>query len=78
MKPIAVELKAIRTSKKISQESLAYACGLSRNYVGVIEKGENKISLEVFLKLCAGLQIHPNQILDKFSKEDLETLLFEQ
>jgi transcriptional regulator with XRE-family HTH domain len=56
---------------------LAYACGLSRNYVGVIEKGENRISLEVFLKLCAGLQIHPNQILDKFSKEDLETLLFE-
>ncbi len=63
--------------KKISQESLAYSCGLSRNYVGVIEKGENKISLEVFLKLCVGLQIHPNEILTKFSKEDLETLLFE-
>ena len=77
MKPIARALKAMRISKKISQESLAYACGFSRNYVGVIEKGENRISLEVFLKLCAGLQIHPNQILDKFSKEDLETLLFE-
>jgi transcriptional regulator with XRE-family HTH domain len=77
MKPIAVELKAIRTSKKISQEALAYACGLSRNYVGVIEKGDNKISLEVFLKLCAGLQIHPSEILNKFSKEDLENLLFE-
>jgi len=38
MKPFAVELKAIRTSKKISQESLAYACGLSRNYVGVIDR----------------------------------------
>ena len=77
MKPIASELKGMRISKKISQESLAYACGLSRNYVGVIEKGENRISLEVFLKLCAGLQIHPSEILDKFSKEDLETLLFE-
>ena len=77
MKPIASELKAMRISKKISQESLAYACGLSRNYVGVIEKVENRISLEVFLKLCAGLQIHPSEILDKFSKEDLETLLFE-
>lgn len=77
MKPIASELKVIRTSKKNSQESLAYACGLSRNYVGVIEKGDNKISLEVFLKLCSGLQIHPNEILNKFSKEDLENLLFE-
>ena len=77
MKPIAEELKAIRASKNISQESLAYACGLSRNYVGVIEKGENKISLEVFLKLCAGLQIHPSEIFNKFSKEDFETLLFE-
>jgi transcriptional regulator with XRE-family HTH domain len=77
MKPIATTLKAIRISKKISQEALAYSCGLSRNYVGVIEKGENKISLEVFLKLCAGLQIHPNEIFNKFSKEDLETLLFE-
>ena len=77
MKPIAKELKAIRISKKISQESLAYACGLSRNYVGVIEKGNNKISLEVFLKLCTGLQIHPSEILNKFSKEDLENLLFE-
>ena len=77
MKPIATTLKAIRISKKISQEALAYSCGLSSNYVGVIEKGENKISLEVFLKLCAGLQIHPNEIFNKFSKEDLETLLFE-
>jgi transcriptional regulator with XRE-family HTH domain len=39
MKQVAHELKAIRISKKISQESLAYSCGLSRNYVGVIEKG---------------------------------------
>ena len=63
--------------QKISQKSLAYACGLSRNYVGVIEKGENRISLEVLLKLCVGLQIHPNEVLKNFSKEDLETLLFE-
>ncbi|MDG1063368.1 MAG: helix-turn-helix transcriptional regulator [Flavobacteriaceae bacterium] len=76
MKCIAEKIKTTRISKKISQESLAYACGLSRNYVGVIEKGKNKISLEVFLKLCVGLQIHPSEILNDFTKEELETFFF--
>ncbi len=74
MKSIAKEINAIRTGKKISQESLACACGLRRKYVGVIEKDDNKISLEVFLNLYSGLQIHPNEILHKFSREDLENL----
>ena len=45
MEFIALKLKKVRLNRGISQEDLAYVCGLNRNYIGIIEKVQTNISL---------------------------------
>ena len=72
MEVIALKLKKVRRTKGISQEDLAYICGLNRNYIGIIEKGQTNISLKVFLKLCKGLNENPADILKEVDLAYLE------
>ena len=72
MEFIALKLKEVRRSSGISQEDLAYMCGLNRNYIGIIEKGQTNISLKVFLKLCKGLNENPADILKEVDLAYLE------
>ena len=72
MEFIALKLKKARRTKGISQEDLAYMCGLNRNYIGIIEKGQTNISLKVFLKLCKGLNENPADILKEVDLAYLE------
>lgn len=37
-------LRAYRTAAGLTQEALGYRCGLARNYVGMVERGEANIS----------------------------------
>ena len=72
MEFIVLKLKKARRSSGISQEDLAYMCGLNRNYIGIIEKGQTNISLKVFLKLCKGLNENPADILKEVDLAYLE------
>ncbi|MEJ6663715.1 MAG: helix-turn-helix transcriptional regulator [Flavobacteriaceae bacterium] len=72
MEFIALKLKKVRLNRGISQEDLAYICGLNRNYIGIIEKGQTNISMKVFLKLCKGLNENPADILKEVDLAYLE------
>ena len=48
-----------RTALGVTQEELAHASGLHRNYVGGIERGERNPSLENIARLAAALRITP-------------------
>ena len=72
MEFIVLKLKKARRSSGISQEDLAYICGLNRNYIGIIEKGQTNISMKVFLKLCKGLNENPADILKEVDLAYLE------
>lgn len=72
MEFIALKLKKVRLNKGISQEDLAYVCGLNRNYIGIIEKGQTNISFKVFMKLCKGLNENPADILKEVDLAYLE------
>lgn len=49
-----------RTRRKMSQSDLAKAVGISRNYVSMIERGNENVAYSVVLKICEvlGLEIH--------------------
>ena len=72
MEFIALKLKKVRLNRGISQEDLAYVCGLNRNYIGIIEKVQTNISLKVFMKLCKGLNENPADILKEVDLAYLE------
>ena len=56
-------VRARREAIGDSQETLAMRCGLHRTYVGSIERGERNVALLNILRLAAGLDCDPSQLV---------------
>lgn len=65
-------IRALRKSKKLSQEELAEKCGLHTTYIGQIERGEKNASLESIQKLSNGLGISIAEIFSTFKNAHSE------
>ena len=57
-------LRELRLEREVSQEKLAELAGLHRNYVGVLERGEQSATLDAICKLAAALKVRPAALLD--------------
>lgn len=57
IKAFAIELKWRRAAIEISQENLAYKCGVTRSYIARLELAQNQPTLSVMLKLAEGLNV---------------------
>jgi transcriptional regulator with XRE-family HTH domain len=57
---IATNLRELRKKKQITQERLALDANLNRAYVGYIERGERKPSVETLEKIAnvLGVELH--------------------
>ena len=62
---LAHNTRIYRKRLHMSQEELAYRCGLARTQVGLIENGKN-ITLETLDKLAVGLNVSPMRLLVSF------------
>ncbi|WP_286076793.1 helix-turn-helix transcriptional regulator, partial [Thomasclavelia cocleata] len=51
-------VKEIRLKQNISQEELAFRCGLSKNYISDVERGTRNISLKSIEKIAEGFRIN--------------------
>lgn len=60
---IGQKIRRARQNLNLSQEQLAEACDLSASFLGHIERGTRKMSLETFAALCAALNLTPNYLL---------------
>ena len=49
-------VRALRKRAALSQEQLAEKAGLTRNYIGDIERAEKKITLETLAKIAKALK----------------------
>ena len=52
-------LRAKREGKEISQQDLAFASGLDRTYISLLERGLRQPSLTSILNLSLALEIEP-------------------
>jgi transcriptional regulator with XRE-family HTH domain len=52
-----------RVRRELSQEQLAKASSMHRNYVGAVERGEINLTMMVMLKLARGLALRPSAIV---------------
>ena len=59
----AKKLNSIRESRGLSQEELAFMCGIDRTYIGRIERLERNPSLVVLQKIADGLGISLIELL---------------
>ncbi len=57
-------VRSLRKQKGISQEALAFACGLDRTYIGGVERGERNISLLNIYKIASALGVQAKELFN--------------
>lgn len=64
LKRVGQNLRRYREIKSITQEELSRICGLHRNYIGSVERGERNISIKSLEKIAQGLNIKVERLLE--------------
>ena len=57
-------VKELRLKQNISQEELAFRCGLSKNYISDVERGTRNISLKSIEKIADCLAIRIKELFE--------------
>ena len=52
-----------RMKKGITQEQLAELCNISSSYIGIIERGDKKLSVETLVKVANTLNVSTDYLL---------------
>ena len=65
---IGREIKLERMNKGLSQEKLAEKAGVHRTYISLIERNIKSPTINVFIRICNGLNIKPSTILKRLGK----------
>lgn len=52
---LGARIRQMRTKLGYTQESFADACGLHRNYMGTIERGEQNVTIKTLQIIARGL-----------------------
>lgn len=60
-----------RNLAQMTQEKLAEAAGISLSFLGHIERGTRKASLDTLVKICNALKVSPRLLLQDSLENDL-------
>ena len=60
---LAKNMRRLRASRGLSQEALAYECGINRTYLSAIERSERNVSIDNIARIAKGLQVEPWKLL---------------
>ena len=61
---VSKQLIHLRNVKGISQEELAFRCGLSKNYISDVERGTRNVSLKSIEKIANGFAVNLKELFD--------------
>ena len=56
---VATNLRRLRHAKSMSQEELADRAGINRNYVGMLEREQHSVTVDMLEKLAEVLEADP-------------------
>jgi len=65
-KELGRKIKEIRKMKKFTQAELAWRTGTSPNFIGLIERGEKRPSLDTLIKISKRLEVSPSVFFEDF------------
>ncbi len=57
-------LRRLRIEHGLSQEALALSADLQRNYISLMELGQNQPTITTIFKLASALSIKPSKLMD--------------
>jgi transcriptional regulator with XRE-family HTH domain len=60
---VAVNVRRIRTARRLSQEALADRAGIHRTYVGSVERAERNVSIDNICRLAWALGVDVRNLL---------------
>ena len=60
---LGVRVRQQRVLNRLTQEQLAEKAGVSSSFIGHIERGEKKASVETVVALCNAMDISPSVLL---------------
>jgi transcriptional regulator with XRE-family HTH domain len=60
---LAKNMRRIRAARGLTQEALAYDCGINRTYLSAIERSERNISIDNVARIAKGLRVEPWKLL---------------
>jgi transcriptional regulator with XRE-family HTH domain len=63
---VAQRIKQLRLKAGVSQEGLSHLAELDRKYIGIIEKGNTNISIQVLSQICDALDISLSEFFRGF------------
>lgn len=61
---VGLNLRKYRDELGLSQEALAFECGLHRTYVSGVERGVRNPTVTVLAKIAKALKVAPSQLLE--------------
>ena len=56
-------LRKYRLEAKLTQEQLAFACGLDRTYIGLLERSQRQPTISVVFKIAEVIGVAPHKII---------------
>lgn len=62
-------LKHFRKNKNLSQEDLAFKCGLDRTYISGLERGKRNPTLKIISLLAQHLDISMSELVSNIANE---------
>ena len=63
-KRVGLNVKRYRKERGLSQEGLAFECGVHRTYVSGVERGIRNPTVVVLEKIARALDVPPSRLLD--------------
>jgi transcriptional regulator with XRE-family HTH domain len=56
-------MRRLRAARGLSQEALAYECGMNRTYLSGVERSERNVSIDMVARIAKGLKVDPWKLL---------------
>lgn len=63
IKKFSQKLRNERLSRELSQETLAQKAKLSRNFIGMLERGERNVTISALEDIARALNVEPWELL---------------
>ncbi len=60
---LAKNMRRLRAMRGLTQEALAFNCGINRTYLSAVERSERNVSIDNIARIAKGLKVEPWKLL---------------